>query len=118
MGGTGKKPEKGKTTKDGGKKPPPKIVEDDEDEDGDFATPKRDRDGDDDQPFESARPRRNFSPSISRMLWAPSRCAPQPFFDSVAASLGSTSKASATIASGTALIQSWRTGVNSSMLSA
>jgi hypothetical protein len=51
MGGTGKKPEKGKTTRDGGKKPPPKVVEDDEDEDGDFATPKRDRYGEDDQPL-------------------------------------------------------------------
>ena len=51
MGGTGKKPEKGKTTKDGGKKSPPKAVEDDEDEDGDLATPKRDRYGEDDQPL-------------------------------------------------------------------
>ena len=51
MGGTGKTPEKGKTTRDGGKKPPPKVVEDDDDEDGDFATPKRDRHGDDDQPI-------------------------------------------------------------------
>jgi hypothetical protein len=51
MGGTGKKPDKGKTTKDGGKKLPPKVVEDDEDEDGDFATPKRDRYGEDDQPL-------------------------------------------------------------------
>jgi hypothetical protein len=50
MGGTGKKPEKGKTSKDTGKKPPPKAV-DDEEEDGDFATPKRDRHGDDDQPI-------------------------------------------------------------------
>ena len=49
MGGTDKKPEKGKTTKESGKKPS-KVVEDDDDEDGDFATPKRDRDGDDDQP--------------------------------------------------------------------
>ena len=50
-GGTGKKPEQGKTTKDGGKKPPPKVVEEDDEEDGDFATPKRDRHGDDDQPI-------------------------------------------------------------------
>lgn len=50
MGGTSKKPEKGKTTKDDGKKPPD-VVEDDGDEDGDFATPKRDRHGDDDQPI-------------------------------------------------------------------
>jgi hypothetical protein len=52
MGGTGKnsKPPR----KDGGKpgNPPPKPVEDDDDgEDGDIATPKRDRDGDDDEPL-------------------------------------------------------------------
>jgi hypothetical protein len=52
MGGTSKKPEKDKTAKDGGQKPPPKTVHDDDfDEDGDFSTPKRDRDGDDDQPI-------------------------------------------------------------------
>ena len=51
MGGTGKNPKQGKTTKDGGKKPPPRPVEDDEDEDGDIATPKRDRTGEDDQPL-------------------------------------------------------------------
>ena len=51
MGGTGKKPDTGKTTRDGDKKPPPKVVEDDEDDDGDFATPKRDRTGEDDQPL-------------------------------------------------------------------
>jgi hypothetical protein len=51
MGGTSKKPDKGKTAKDSGKKSPPKVVEDDDDEDGDFATPKRDRNGDDDQPL-------------------------------------------------------------------
>jgi hypothetical protein len=51
MGGTGNKPQKGKTAKDGGKKPPPKAVEDDDDEDGDMATPKRDRYGEDDQPL-------------------------------------------------------------------
>jgi hypothetical protein len=50
MGGTSKKPEKGETTRDGNKKPPPKAVEDD-DEDGDMATPKRDRYGEDDQPL-------------------------------------------------------------------
>ena len=34
------------------KKSPPRTVEDDDAEDGDFATPKRDRsDGDDDQPL-------------------------------------------------------------------
>jgi hypothetical protein len=52
MGGTSRKPDKGKTTEGGGKKSPPKVVEDDDDdEDGDFATPKRDRHGDDDQPI-------------------------------------------------------------------
>jgi hypothetical protein len=49
MGGTGKKPEQGNTTRDSGKKPPP--VEEDDEEDGDFATPKPDRHGDDDQPI-------------------------------------------------------------------
>jgi hypothetical protein len=33
------------------KKPPPAPAEDDDYEDGDFATPKRDRNGDDDQPL-------------------------------------------------------------------
>jgi hypothetical protein len=51
MRGTSKRPEKGKTAGDAGKKPPPKVVEDDDEEDGDFATPKRDRHGDDDQPI-------------------------------------------------------------------
>ena len=51
MGGTGKKPEQGKTTKDGGQKPPPKPVDDDDYDDGDIATPKRDHTGDDDQPL-------------------------------------------------------------------
>jgi hypothetical protein len=46
MGGTSKKPPNGDRTK----KPPPKPVDDDE-EDGDMATPKRDRNGDDDQPL-------------------------------------------------------------------
>ena len=50
MGGTSNKPQKGKTAKDSGKKPPPKAAEDD-DEDGDMATPKRDRYGEDDQPL-------------------------------------------------------------------
>jgi hypothetical protein len=52
MGGTGKKSEPPK--KDDGKslKSPPRPVEDDDPEDGDFATPKRDRsDGNDDQPL-------------------------------------------------------------------
>jgi hypothetical protein len=49
MAGFGKKSEP--PNKDDGKpkKPPPAPVEDDED--GDFATPKRDRNGDDDQPL-------------------------------------------------------------------
>ena len=51
MGGTSKKPDKGETTKDSGKKSPSKAVEDDDYEDGDFATPKRDHTGDDDQPL-------------------------------------------------------------------
>jgi hypothetical protein len=51
MGGTSKKPQKGKTAKDSGKKSPPKTVDDDDDEDGDMATPKRDRYGEDDQPL-------------------------------------------------------------------
>jgi hypothetical protein len=50
MGGTSRKTQKGKT-KDSGKKSPPRPVEDDDDEDGDMATPKRDRYGEDDQPL-------------------------------------------------------------------
>jgi hypothetical protein len=52
MGGTGKKGEPPR--KDDGKpvKSPPQPIEDDDVEDGDFATPKRDRsDGTDDQPI-------------------------------------------------------------------
>jgi len=51
MGGIGKKKEP--PGKDDGKpkKPPPPPVEDDDYEDGDFATPKRDRYGEDDQPL-------------------------------------------------------------------
>jgi hypothetical protein len=51
MGGNGKKSEL--PTKDDGKpgKPPPRPAEDDDHEDGDFATPKRDRHGDDDEPL-------------------------------------------------------------------
>lgn len=45
MSGFGKKTEPSKTGKPTGKsKPPPKPNEDDDYEDGDFATPKRDRD--------------------------------------------------------------------------
>ena len=51
MAGTDKKRGKGKTAGDAGKKPPPKATEDDEYEDGDIATPKRDRTGEDDQPL-------------------------------------------------------------------
>jgi hypothetical protein len=51
MGRTGKKNNlPGKDEKKPGK-PPPKPVEDDDCEDGDIATPKRDRDGEDDQPL-------------------------------------------------------------------
>jgi hypothetical protein len=56
MGGTGKKgelPKKaGQPKKYGGKpKKPPLAAEDDDYEDGDIATPKRDRYGEDDQPL-------------------------------------------------------------------
>jgi hypothetical protein len=52
MGGSSKKnelPNKGEKEKS--KKSPPAAVEDDDYEDGDFVTPKRDRSGDDDQPL-------------------------------------------------------------------
>jgi len=51
MGGTGKKSEPPKKVDDKSKKPPPAPIEDDDCEDGDIATPKRDRYGDDDQPL-------------------------------------------------------------------
>ena len=51
MGGTGKKSELPKKADDKSKKPPPAPPEDDDYEDGDIATPKRDRYGDDDQPL-------------------------------------------------------------------
>ena len=51
MGGIGKKNERPKKNDDKSKKSPPPPTEDDEIEDGDIATPKRDRDGDDDQPL-------------------------------------------------------------------
>ena len=56
MGGTGRDhqpPKNEPPKKDGGKsrKTPPAATEDDDSEDGDFATPKRDRYGDDDQPL-------------------------------------------------------------------
>jgi hypothetical protein len=51
MGRTGKKNEIPNKDNDKPRKPPPVPVEDDDIEDGDFATPKRDRHGDDDQPL-------------------------------------------------------------------
>jgi hypothetical protein len=51
MGGTGKNGELPGKDEGKPKKPPPPPVEDDDYEDGDFATPKRDRHGDDDQPL-------------------------------------------------------------------
>ncbi len=50
MAGIGKKTERpNKDSKS--KKPPPAPAEDDDIEDGDIATPKRDRSGDDDEPL-------------------------------------------------------------------
>lgn len=51
MGGAGKKSEPPKKHDDKSKKPFPGPVEDDDVEDGDFATPKRDRNGTDDEPL-------------------------------------------------------------------
>jgi hypothetical protein len=51
MGGTGKKGENPNKGDGKSKKPPPPPIEDDDIEDGDIATPKRDRHGDDDQPL-------------------------------------------------------------------
>ena len=52
MGGTGNKSEPPKKTDDKSKKPAPApVVETDDDEDGDIATPKRDRSGNDDEPL-------------------------------------------------------------------
>jgi hypothetical protein len=53
MGGIGKKSKPPKQESDKSKKPPPPVPADDDDlfEDGDIATPKRDRYGDDDQPI-------------------------------------------------------------------
>ena len=50
MGGTGRKNEPPKQSNDKPKQPMHKPVEDD-DEDGDFATPKRDTHGNDDEPL-------------------------------------------------------------------
>ena len=51
MGGTGKKSKHPKKGDDKSKKPEPVPVEGDDYEDGDFATPKRDRTGNDDEPL-------------------------------------------------------------------
>jgi hypothetical protein len=51
MGRTGKKTERSNKDGDKSNKPPPAPTEDDEVEDGDFATPKRDRDDPDDEPL-------------------------------------------------------------------
>ncbi len=51
MGGTGKKSEPPPRDDGKPKKPPPRPVEDDDYEDGDIATPKRDRYGSDDEPL-------------------------------------------------------------------
>jgi hypothetical protein len=51
MGGTGRKNEPPKPKDDNPKKPERTPVEDDNDEDGDIATPKRDRTGNDDEPL-------------------------------------------------------------------
>jgi hypothetical protein len=51
MGGTGKRSDPPKQGDDKSKKPPPPPIEDDEIEDGDIATPKRDRSGNDDEPL-------------------------------------------------------------------
>jgi hypothetical protein len=51
MGGFDKKSELPNKGDGKPKKPPPAPVEDDDFEDGDFATPKRDGHGDDDQPL-------------------------------------------------------------------
>ena len=51
MGGTGGKSEPPKKDNDKSKKPEHVPVEDDDYEDGDIATPKHDRNGDDDEPL-------------------------------------------------------------------
>jgi hypothetical protein len=51
MGGTGKNSEPPKQTGDKAKKPPRNPVEDEDYEDGDIATPKRDIPGNDDEPL-------------------------------------------------------------------
>jgi hypothetical protein len=51
MGGSGKKNEPLKQDNEKSKKPPKPPAEDDDIEDGDFATPKRDRADNDDEPL-------------------------------------------------------------------
>ena len=51
MGKTGKSSEPPKAKGDKSKKPPPPPSDEDDLEDGDIATPKRDRHGDDDEPL-------------------------------------------------------------------
>ena len=52
MSNTGRKNEPPKQADDKAKKPPPpKTAEDDDFEDGDMATPKQDRQGNDDEPL-------------------------------------------------------------------
>jgi hypothetical protein len=51
MGRTGRKNELPDKDHGKSKKPPPAPIEDDDSEDGDIATPKPDRNGDDDQPL-------------------------------------------------------------------
>jgi hypothetical protein len=51
MGGNGKKGEPAKKTEGKPGKPEPTPIEDDDYEDGDIATPKRDRSGNDDEPL-------------------------------------------------------------------
>ena len=51
MGGTDRKNEPPKPADDKPKKPERAPVENDDDEDGDIATPKRDRTGNDDEPL-------------------------------------------------------------------
>jgi hypothetical protein len=51
MGGPGKKSELPRKADDKPKKSPPAPIEDDDYEDGDIATPKRDRNDEDDRPL-------------------------------------------------------------------
>ncbi|HXL31509.1 MAG TPA: hypothetical protein VN968_19775 [Bradyrhizobium sp.] len=51
MGETGKKTDRSKKDDSESKKSPPASIADDDIEDGDIATPKRDRHGDDDEPL-------------------------------------------------------------------